>query len=263
MSWFKVKNACQLFMLAALLSIPASVTAEPANDRPSDLPLFAIADVWPWGYDDDGQPAGLLITLTDRLLAEAGLNARVELRPHLRAINGIADGMVDFAYLFADPALNPNAISLGTILESFAVLTVMVSPDIGEPTLADYEGRRVGYIRGTYYGEEFAALDAIKMPAEDGAQALLMLQRGRVDAIVTTDHAVYSAANRMSIALDQLQSSVLVRSQVGHLYLSHLSPYGHLAEPLRKALDHLRYEGFLQQLFNLPHPQTQRHQGRR
>ncbi|MFY0664871.1 MAG: transporter substrate-binding domain-containing protein [Natronospirillum sp.] len=254
MSLCKTKSTRVLCLLAALLTLPLNLTADTAANRSSELPLFAIADVWPWGYSDDGKPSGLLVTLTDRLLAEAALDARVELRPHLRAINGIADGTADFAYLFADPTLNPDAISLAIIIESFTLLTVLASPSRDAPELKDFVGRRVGYIRGTYYGEAFAELDAIKIPAEDGAQALQLLQRGRVDAIITTDQAVYNAADLLGIARSQLSSTVLIRSQVGHLYLSHLSPYGHLAEPLRHALNHLREDGFLQQLFNLPQP---------
>ena len=249
----KINSTRVLCLLAALLTFSLNSTADATTDRSSELPFFAIADVWPWGYDDDGQPAGLLVTLTDRLLLEAELEARVELRPHLRAINGIADGTADFAYLFAAPTLNPDAISLGIIIESFTLLTVLAVPAQGTPELDDFVGRRVGFIRGTYYGEVFAEFDAIKIPAEDGAHALQLLQRGRVDAIVTTDQAVYNAAQRLGITADQFHSSVITRTQVGHLYLSHLSPYQPYAEPLRQALDRLREAGFLQQLFNLPH----------
>lgn len=252
MSLCKIKSTRVLCVLAALLTLPLNLTADTTANPLSAPPFFAIADVWPWGYNDNGQPAGLLVTLTDRLLAEVALEARVELRPHLRAINGIADGTVDFAYLFADPTLNSEAISLGIIIESFTLLTVLASTSADAPELNDFIGRRVGYIRGTYYGEAFAELDAMKIPAEDGAQALLLLQRGRVDAIVTTDQTVHNAADRLGVARNQLNSTVIIRSQVGHLYLSHLSPYRHLAEPLRRAMNHLREEGFLQQLFNLP-----------
>lgn len=240
------------FLLLTLL--PSFALSGSAANAPSNLPLIAIADVRPWGYNDNGQPAGLLTTLTQRLLSEVDIEARVELRPYVRAIQGIADGSVDMAYLFADPNATHNAISLGIVVESFSLLTVLATPEHSNPALDDFAQRSIAYVRGTYYGEAFAESPAHKVGVEDGAQALALLQRGRVDAVVTTDQALYNALRRLNVASTDVRSVILSSNQVGHLYLSPHSPFQHLATPLRLALDQLREQGYLERLFHTPAP---------
>lgn len=235
------------------VSAPSWANEHLSPEHHPERPIWAIADVWPWGYTDREMPQGLLVRLTEHLMAQTGIDAQVVVRPYVRTLKGLNEGSIDLAYAFTNPASAPDLINLGTIVNSATLLTTLSDPGSPAPMLEHFYGRPVGYIRGTYYGEEFEqAEQIIKVPAEDAAQVMLLLARGRVDAVVTTEQAVFYGAPRLGIPAERLNSSVLRASQTGYLYGSPHSDFRDQFANIAQSLDALHLNGELERLFQPP-----------
>lgn len=242
------------FSLAFMVFFSSPSWANDSNSAnpASKLPVWAIADVWPWGYTEQELPQGLLVRLTEHLMARSGVDAHIIVRPYVRTLQGLADGNIDLAYAFTDPTSAPTLINLGAIVNSATLLTTLSEPSSPPPVLTDFIGKPVGYIRGTYYGEEFAQNEQIiKVPAEDAAQVMLLLARGRVDAVVTTEQAVYYAAPRMGIPAERLNSQIIRVAQTGYLYGSPHSAFRDQFDVVAQSLSVLRSNGELEKIFQI------------
>lgn len=242
-----------LLALAALTAGTAGAALPEAQAPDSPRLVFATAEVWPWGFQGpEGEPAGTLIQVTDRIAAVTALPLFNELRPHRRAIVELASGSADFAVLFESPANNAIAIPVETLLTVRVILAGRAGEDY-PLSLEGLAGREVAYIRGTYYGEDFARNDRIiKVPVASLHQALEMLRLGRVDAIVASDQALYRTLNAQGLDDTDLRTDVVIARQKAYLYMSRKARHPELFEPVRQAVRQMRDAGELDAIFRLP-----------
>lgn len=219
-------------------------------DPESEAIVFMTADVWPWGYfDANAEPDGLISEFARRLADVAGLPLNNRVLPHQRLLVEFKRGQGDFTVVFENPKLNDVADSIGVVLKA-DILLVAKSDYTGELSLAALEGKRVGYISGTYYGEAFQHNDTItKIPVYNLDQAMEMLHIDRLDALISSDVVFYHSLKSQSLQANQFRYEVHARNQAAHLYMSHLATNRHLAPRLQAALEHLHQTGELRTLF--------------
>jgi ABC-type amino acid transport substrate-binding protein len=237
-------RACLFIMIA---SVVCSTSAEPQPIR------FITAEVWPWGYiDAGGQPAGLLPHLARRLSEASAHPLQNRVVPHQRLLQEFRSQKADFTVLFENPALDDVAFSIGEVLRADVLL--ITPPDSALPMeLKSLGGRRVGYIRGTYYGEEFAAnTEIIKIPIHSMVQAIDMLQLGRLDAMVGSDMVFFYTLRALRLETSGFRFAAHLTSQPAHLYMARQAMHPEQAAILRSALDELRRNGELARLFEKP-----------
>ncbi|WP_148863251.1 substrate-binding periplasmic protein [Marinobacter fonticola] len=245
-----------LFVASALILsalLPLSTAAETETGATPQSAIFAIPAVWPWGYRDrHGEPAGSLVQLAHRLVAIADVPIDYELRPHRRAVAEIVQGRSDFVVLFENPAIDSAAFDLGVVVQTEVLLTARADSET-ELSMEGLAGQTVAFVSGTYYGEVFRQADKIeKVPVRDVFQALEMLKRGRVSAVLCSDQALYHTLKSLDLPYQNFRMNVFRKGQEGHLYMSRKAMHPELREPLADALEQLRQTGELESIFHLP-----------
>ncbi len=229
------------------------VNAAEAGYAPGVVALFSTPDVWPWGYSGQGgKPAGMLPDLIGRLSVVAGIPVNNRLRPHRRAIRELETGEADFVPLFQSPVNDQAGIRVGLITRVRILLTSLAG-DHPPASMDDLAGQAVGFIRGTYYGPAFEQADRVdKIPVDGLTQAVEMLRLGRIDALVSSDQALYHTLAAMDLPVAAFHTRTVIASQAAWLYMSRRAKHPQLLEPVRAAMQQLRESGELDEIFRLP-----------
>ncbi len=249
--------ACRFTGMAMLVFLIFSVSVAEAIGNESaaagDIPekvIFAIADVWPWAYEDNqGNPRGSLVEVANRLSELSGVPVESRIRPVRRAVNELHSGDAHFSILFQSPAQDRDAINVAPVVRFNIMLTALA--DTAYPLSLDaLAGKRVAFIRGTYLGQAFERNDRVqKVPVTHVSQAIELLTRGRVSAILTSDHALYRTSEAMRLPIDLLRSDRHVPGQLGTLYMSRKSQRPDVAEKFRKAIAEMSATNELKEIF--------------
>lgn len=242
--------ACRfLYVFLLALSIPNAFGAD--HNVEADKLVFMTADVWPWGYlETDGTPAGLLSLLAKQLAQEAHLQLDNRVLPHQRLLSKFKEGEADYTILFENPYLDGFADSLGVVL-SADILLVTDHDYSGKLTLGGLEGKRVGYISGTYYGEVFEHNEGvIKIPVYSLEQAIEMLSLDRLDALISSDVVFHHSLKALELQPDIFRYEVHTRGQAAHLYVSKRAANQEVAPRVQAALASLEKSGELRRLFH-------------
>ena len=165
-------------LLAALILICAPVIA----DEP---PLKALVfDFAPWGYLEDGRPAGLNVAVFEALSRESGLPIEPILMPYQRMLALLEAGEGDLAIFFTSPESQVIAHQIASVYRLESVLLVRHdfnrAPDISglPPNLV------VATARGVRIDTIFdQAQTYINVPTNGGPHAARLLLSGRVESI--------------------------------------------------------------------------------
>jgi ABC-type amino acid transport substrate-binding protein len=245
---------CILAFILCVTWMPgwAAVSGEASfeGDASADTVVFAIPDVWPWAYEDEnGVPQGSLVELTRRMSDLAGVPVEARLRPLRRALIELEAGEVNFSLLFQSPALDARAVNVGQVTSINIILAAMADSDY-PLTLDALAGKRIGFIRGTYLGEEFEHNREVeKVPVALIGQAIEMLPLGRLSAILASDHAILRSLETLELSLEDLRFSKHIDGQNGALYMSRKSPRSGAAEKFRDALEVMEKGNELEKIF--------------
>lgn len=249
-----VTGVCLYIFLACALAAPTPAHSSESTSSAGEAVLsFATADVWPWGYlAENGNPAGTLVEFAIRVAAVANLPLTNELRPHRRAVLELASGESDFVVLFESPAAKAAGVAVEAVL-SVQILMAGRAGGRYPLTIEGLAGKTVGYIRGTYYGERFQHDKGIrKIPVNGLAQAVTMLQLGRIDALVSSDQAFYRTLRDLDLSVAGFRTDVVIAEQKACLYMSRKAKHPELYYPVQKAVREMRHTGELAEIFRLP-----------
>lgn len=248
---YSFPNFGQIFLLALLTIGCAFAQADPASQQQDIEPVtFAIADVWPWGYEDEyGDLHGSLVDVMNRLSELAGVPVDPRIRPVRRAIDEIESGEVNFTILFKNPALEANAISIAPVVRVNIMLAALAGTDY-PLTLEALKGEPVSFIRGTYLGEAFEKdTGVVREPVALISQAVELLSLGRISAILASEHALFRTIQAMDLRLDILRYQKHVRGQLGVLYMSRKAQRPDIAERFRDAIEQMEESNELSMIF--------------
>jgi ABC-type amino acid transport substrate-binding protein len=239
-----------VFLIFAGSAAEAAGDAAAAADGGPEKVIFAIADVWPWAYEDEqGTLQGSLANVADRLSELSGVPVESRIRPVRRAVNELQSGDAHFSILFQSPNQDRDAINIAPMVRFNIMLTALA--DTTYPlSLEALAGKRVAFIRGTYLGDAFERNDSVqKVPINHVSQAMELLVRGRVSALLTSDHALYRTAEAMGVPPDLLRSEKHVPGQLGTLYMSRKLQRPDVAEKFCAAITQMSASGELKDIF--------------
>lgn len=241
------------FRALVMALLTTSVTTQVQADDPAAV--FMTADVWPWGYlDEERRPAGLIAELAEELGRVAGMPVENRIVPHPRLIRELRQGNVTFAVLFDNPLLDDFTVNLGPVLNTHLMFLSLERNQL-DLSLKGLGGKRVGYIRGTYYGQAFDEDGGmIKVAISDLTQGLNMLTMDRLDAIMISEIVLHHTLRQLSLDINDFVYAVHTHSHPGNLYMFHQPSHPEQGERMRAALDALRQSGELDRLFSLGLP---------
>lgn len=241
-----------LRLACVLLALALSANASSATKEPDSAPLmFMTADVWPWGYHHaDGQPAGLVSLFAERLAHHAALPLYNRVLPHQRLLLEFRQGQADFTVLFENPLLGDIAESIGVVLRA-DIMLVANQDYSGELTLDGLKGKKLGYIRGTYYGEAFnQSRHLTKIPVYNLDQAIDMLRINRLDALISSDIVLEQSLMAKNLSVELFRHQVITHGHAAHLYMSRRGDHPHIKPRLQAALEKMRRSGELDSIFH-------------
>jgi len=239
--------ACSAWMSGASAETVAEVGASSDASTPV---TFAIADVWPWAYEDRSRnPQGSLAQIVNRLSEMTGIAAEPRIRPLRRSMIELQAGEVNFSVFFQSPTLDTRAINVIQVVTIDVLLAALADTDY-PLTLETLEGKRIGFIRGAYMGEAFEQNDKVdKVPLAAISQGIEMLSLGRLSAILASDHAILRSLQAMEVGRDVLRYNKHVSGQPGALYMSRKAQRPDVAEKFRQAIVHMVETNELNRIF--------------
>ncbi len=211
---------------------------------------FSTSNVKPWGYKDaQGNCAGLLSELVDKLRVQTGFKITNHIRPYPRVILEISRGDVDFAVMFNSPQAKEIGISVGRVVKA----NILLIGRAGAPrlqTLDELKGKTIGHIRGSKYSKEFDDLTGVeKISLESMEQGVTMLLRDRIYVMAGADQTIYYALEKLKIPVHEITSVYTISTASADLYFSRESTRTELIEPMRKAMAELQTQGILERIF--------------
>ncbi|MDN3920336.1 substrate-binding periplasmic protein [Roseateles violae] len=191
-------------VLLLLLSAPLALAAP---ERPSLR--VALFDVAPYALSNAGRLDGIYVRLARELLAEAGLDARIELVPFARIPLLIGQDGSDMTISFATEALEAAAERLGTVM--YVESLVVTSRARPASQLADLSGALIGRARGGC--QDLRARDDLGLRWLDIKgfdNALKMLALGRLDGLCLTRDVLKHYAAVAEVERDSLGTEIVI-----------------------------------------------------
>lgn len=218
-----------------------------------DSARFATSTVKPWGFmDEQGQQRGMLVEFAQQLSVETGTKHKNYLQPYPRVLHSLGSGFVDFAVLLDGPLAEQSGIRVGSLFDT----EVLIVAKAGIEPLASIDqlaGMTVGHIRGSNYGDKFDKASHFKrMPINTMRQGLAMVLAGRIDAMASADFTLYYGMEKMGLEAEHLSRLLVVRKHTGGLYMSRHTRVQHLMPVYRKAIERMKIQGVLGQIFYKP-----------
>jgi ABC-type amino acid transport substrate-binding protein len=232
-------------VLASLGSV--ALQATPTASEPV---TFSLAAIEPWAErTPEGERRGLLVDLVEAIRSRTDIPIRYQVRPHSRAILEMEEGYADFVPTFVAPGINEIGKPVADLLE-VQVLVLGRAGDEPIDSLDELEGENVGYLSGTWYGHAFAANENIrKVPVNNVAHGLRLLQRDRLRAVVASEVAIPAGYDPEGSGAP-VRTLMRLATLKGKVYMSRSSPREDAAEAIAAAIERMQADGTMARLFS-------------
>jgi len=203
--------------------------------------------VAPYGIITDAQLNGIYFELMELLLAKSKLVNRHYIDPYARIMHELKIGTADLTIMFKYPELS----SYVTYIYPLPALKNVV---IGRkkdhfPTIESLHGKVIAYLRGAKFSDRIDNNTAIiKQEVLDFDQGIILLQEGKVDAIIGPLSPIQSAANKLFLIKDFFGEPLIVSQRTPWLQISNKSLHKISAEQLKESFARLIAQGELEKL---------------
>ncbi len=216
----------------------------------------SIPDVLPWGgKEKDGSSFGLIHDFFSALSARSAIESRVAVEPYARLLHSVRSGRSDFSMLYEN---NYEGLRKVTNLIEVKIIMISKGRDKVAASLREFSGQRVGYIRQTYYGQEFESADYLnKITMNNLNQGLVMLLHDRLDLLASTDRTLYQAMEELNISTEEVSLRYIVHNRPTALYISEKSPNTTLLPCIIDSIALMKKDGQLEGIFSYRNSITQ------
>jgi len=209
-----MKHLLSLLPLLLFFLCQYSAGAPPATT----LQVRTIA-ITPYGIDNNGQLSGIYYDLANRLLKKVKLDSEHHIFPYSRIMHELKIGKTDLTIMF-------KYKELADYVDYIYPLPTLKNVVIGRKG-SDYQSVKqletlsIAYLRGAKFSDDIDSNPKIiKQTVNDFHQGLLMLQKGRVDAIIGPMAPIMSAAKKIHIDQGFFGKPLVVSERTPWLQLS-------------------------------------------
>lgn len=209
-----MKNFTSVLIITLLLICHQQVAAHPSEGL--QVRTIAIA---PYGIDAKGELSGIYYDLVSNLLTKAGLESEHHIFPYGRIIHELKLGKTDLTIMF-------KYKELADYVDYIYPLPTLKNVVIGRKgsdyhSVQQLEKLNIAYLRGAKFSDDIDNNpEIIKQPVSDFYQGLLMLKKGRVDAIIGPMAPIISAAKQAHLGKDFFGKPLIVSERTPWLQLS-------------------------------------------
>ena len=217
-----------------------------ADHNPNVLQVRTIA-IAPYGIDSQGEMSGIYYDLTNELLIKSGLTSQHHIFPYGRIIHELKLGKTDLTIMFKYKAL-------AKYVDYIYPLPALKNVVIGRyghdyQSVVQLEGLTLAYIAGAKFSDDIDNNPKIlKQTVLDFHQGLLMLKKGRVDAIIGPMEPIFSGAKKLALHKAFFGQPLVVSERTPWLQISKQSKNHISAEKLKRIFSKMMMEGSLQNI---------------
>ena len=209
---------------------------------------LAVTDLMPWSeVNARGELTGILVEAGRQLARLSGEALDVTPLPYARALHMLGGGQVQLMLALQTARLDQLAVPIAPVGEGEIALLTRAGLDID--SVAGLEGKRVGHLRLADYGMALAASPGIiRYEISSYAQGLLMLELGRIDALLAIRTAILYTAKMLDIPLSHFGPLHVLRRKPVMLYLSRQGAPQVSAQKLKQACGQMLQQGAIRLL---------------
>lgn len=160
---------------------------------------YTIADIFPYGWHEAGEPKGLLVDIAKAVDRELGVSHSVSLAPVSRVMRSIESGEYDFTIVYRGDKLNRKVDHL---LDVGCVQTAAMSmQERPINTVTDMNGMRIAHTGSGYFVDTYLPALAVHDVQVSNVDIMFrMALRGRLDAFIIDDAVLQSYRKGFDVA---------------------------------------------------------------
>ena len=216
----------KLLLIASLL-LPHLLWADPI--------VMYVNDQKPWGFREDGELRGISVAFGKLLGKAIDHPITVDAAPYHRLLKDFEAGRMDLTLFLKDQQPH-GAIPVVKILDVDIVLQaakgITLTPD------SDLSSLRIGKMRGAMYSRKFSEnTDFECIEVNSYQQAMMLLRKGRLDAVIGTPMAIRYARKDLGLTEDDFAPMVKIDRVPAWLYASEQSTHKDKIEDIREAVE--------------------------
>lgn len=172
--------------LWAAMILASSSVPPVAADNGSSPVTYVLADWFPYGWQKNDEPQGLLVDIAKAVDKALSVRNNYAVAPVPRVLRSIKSGEYDFSIIYHGQKLNRQ---VDHVLDVGCIRTAVVSiRDRPVKKIDDMNGMRVAYSSSGYFADNFLPkLDLDGMAVANSDIMFRMALRGRLDAFVIDD----------------------------------------------------------------------------
>jgi len=212
----------------------------------SFLQVRTIA-VSPYGINTGAELKGIYFELTELLLTKTALKNDHFIYPYARIIHELKIGKTDLTIMFKYPELS-SYVTYIYPLPALKNVVIGRKNDVF-PSIESLHGKVIAYLRGAKFSDVVDNNAAIfKQEVIDFNQGVILLQKGRVDAIIGPLAPIQSAANKLYLKDDFFGEPLVVSQRTPWLQVSNKSLQKISVKQLKQSFALLLQQGELDKL---------------
>jgi len=237
-----MKNFTLLFFITLLYLCHYSAGAQPS--KVLQVRTIAIA---PYGIETEGELSGIYYDLANALLTKAKLESEHHIFPYGRIMHELKIGKTDLTIMF-------KYKELADFVDYIYPLPTLKNVVIGRKgsdyhSVKQLETLSIAYLRGAKFSDDIDNNPKIlKQTVSDFHQGLLMLEKGRVDAIIGPMAPIISAAKQIHLSKDFFGKPLIVSERTPWLQLSKKSHNKISPEQLETVFRQMMEQGDLERI---------------
>jgi polar amino acid transport system substrate-binding protein len=234
-----MKNFTLLFFIILLYLSHCRVYAHPS--KLLQVRTIAIA---PYGVESKGKLSGIYYDLANALLAQAKLESEHHIFPYGRIMHELKIGKTDLTIMF-------KYKELADYVDYIYPLPTLKNVVIGRKgtdysSVKQLEKLSIAYLRGAKFSDDIDNNpEIVKQTVSDFHQGLLMLEKGRVDAIIGPMAPILSAAKKIHLNKEFFGKPLIVSERTPWLQLSKKSHNKVSAQKLKIIFSQMMAQGEL------------------
>ena len=208
-----------MLRLICWLAITFSLNA--VGNENSLLQVRTIA-VAPYGMITGAKLGGIYFELTELLLTKNKIQNKHYIDPYARIMHELKIGKTDLTIMFKYPELAPFVTYISPLP---ALKNVIIArKEDPSPTIEGLHGKVIAYLRGAKFSDAVDNNSSIsKQEVMDFNQGIILLQKGRVDAIIGPLDPIKSAAKKLYLKADFFGEPLVVSQRTPWLQVSNKS----------------------------------------
>jgi len=237
-----MKNITSLLFIILLSFSHQSFSAH--KSLPLQVRTIAIA---PYGVDEYGELSGIYYDLANSLLAKTGIESEHHIFPYGRIMHELKIGKTDLTIMFKYKELTDYVDYIYPLPTLKNVVIGRKGTDYH--SVAQLEKLSIAYLRGAKFSDDIDNNpEIIKQTVSDFHQGLLMLEKGRVDAIIGPMAPIISSAKKLGLNRDFFGKPLIVSERTPWLQLSKKSHDKVSIEQLKAAFSQMMSQGELKKI---------------